>query len=54
MISLEETLDVDEHTAAPAESGANATDPEGASMREQLRTLLERSIDGLPAAFRAH
>jgi RNA polymerase sigma-70 factor (ECF subfamily) len=41
-----ETFDPD------AASSASTSSPEGAAMREQVRALLERHVDRLPAAFR--
>jgi RNA polymerase sigma-70 factor (ECF subfamily) len=46
VVTFSETFDPD--TA----SSANTDSPESAVMREQLRALLERHVDKLPAAFR--
>jgi len=51
-ISLDNVLDLDGQVRGASASVAQPEQPEASAVREEMRRLLERKIDQLPAAFR--
>jgi RNA polymerase sigma-70 factor (ECF subfamily) len=51
-VSLENVLDIDSRLAVDIGEHVRPEQPEALAMREEVRELLERHIDKLPAAFR--
>ena len=51
-IGLDNVLDLDGHVRGMSPSLAEPEQPEAGARREEMRRLLERKIDELPAAFR--
>ena len=52
-VSLENILDLHGHLEGVSQSMAEPEQPDASAVREEMRGLLERKIDRLPAAFRA-
>ena len=51
-VSLQNVLDVDSHLATAGGERFQPEQPDALAMRDEVRQLLERHIDKLPAAFR--
>jgi RNA polymerase sigma-70 factor, ECF subfamily len=51
-ISLDNVLDLDGHIRGASASVIEPEQPDAFALREEMRRLLERKIDQLPAAFR--
>ena len=51
-VSLENVIDIDSHLAIAGGERFQPEQPEALAMRDEVRQLLERHIDKLPAAFR--
>jgi RNA polymerase sigma-70 factor, ECF subfamily len=51
-VALDNVVDLEAHLDAAAPRAAQPARPEEAAMRQEMRTLIERRIDALPAAFR--
>jgi len=51
-ISLDNVLDLDGHIRGVSASVIEPEQPDASALREEMRRLLERKIDQLPAAFR--